>query len=313
MSAMRNLVPLNLTVPSASLDQTCVVQAYRCGRGQRSRVLISAGLHGDEPTAIAALRYLLDKLPSADIAATVTVIPCINSSAVRYSSRIAPLEDTDPNRCFPGRKDGSLAERIAATLVTLVSNHDAFIDVHTAGWCIPFALLDNCSDRQLLARIAKWAQVAHVPVIRDMPVSEASLQALDRSSTAWVVQQLKIPAFTLELVGLHTIMSECARKAADWLIEYIKAAPGPSVTQCRSRKLPHRYEIYSEGEGLFETCVLPGNHVSTGTLLGLIRSECGKVKNSVAALQDGLVLGVQPISSVHVGTWLVTLAVAPER
>ena len=239
---------------------------------------------------------------------TVTVLPCVNVLGLRASARLIPLEDTDLNRCFPGRPDGNLAERLAAALVALLECHDVLIDVHTAGWCIPFVLLDQISDRALGARVARWAASASLPVIGEMKADWASLQGLDQSWSAWAITQGK-PALTLELAGFHTLDSTCAKLGGDVLMNLVRAAPGLISEPADPPLLPSRFEVYANSSGLFEAFRKPGDRLLKEETIGVIKSVDGTIRETVRAGQEGLLLALQPISAVHVGSFLATLAV----
>ena len=303
---------ISMQVPGSERGDPYTLKGYRYHYATSPSILITAGLHGDEPTAIAALWYLAERLRAKNVSATVTILPCLNVLATQHSSHLMPLENLDVNRFFPGRRDGSLAERLAFKITRILSQHDAFIDVHTAGWCIPFALLDDIFDSALDQIVRTWAHAAGIPVVREMHSSEAGLQNLERSSTAWATQHLKKPAFTLELKGFKTINSKCAQKAADWLFSYIQAFPTLQKKH-EILNLPTRHEIYSENSGLFEAFVVPGDSVTKGTYLGRICSENGKLRCKVLAPTKGIVLALQPVSTVQVGSWLSTLAVTSTR
>jgi predicted deacylase len=283
---------------------------YILGTGGGPRVLITGAVHGDEPTATAALWYLADRLTDAALEGVVTIIPCVNVLALRASSRLIPHEQSDLNRCFGGRRDGSLAERLAAVLVRLLDDHDALIDVHTAGWCVPFVLLDHAPDLGLLGRVARWASATTLPVVGEMPAEQSSLQGLDRSWSAWAMNKAAKPALTLELVGYRTLNSDCAKRGGEWLLDYVRAAASLAAPVESRGDLPFRREIYADASGLFETLLEPGTRVQAGETVGLIRRIDGAVRETVVAAEDGLVLALQPISAVHVGSWLATLAVS---
>jgi hypothetical protein len=270
------------------------------------RFLITGSLHGDEPTSIAALWYLIEILSRKKIIGKVTIIPCVNVLSARNSERLIPLEKTDLNRVFPGRNDGSLAERIAFELVQILNNHDVLIDVHTAGWCIPFILLDNISDKNLDSFVSKWAVAAELPVIKEMTSNLAELQGLERSWSAYAISKGK-PAITLELSGFHRIQSDVARIGAEAIVKLLSSLSNRNALKYKP-EFARRYEIYSNSNGFFETSAEPGNHVDKGQILGVVRDLMGDITERIYASYQGDILALQPISSVNVGTWLVTIS-----
>jgi predicted deacylase len=209
-----------------------------------------------------------------------------------------------------------LAERTAAALVRLLEDHDALIDVHTAGWCIPFVLTDRVDDADFEARIEQWAAVISLPVIREMSDDAAALQSLHRSWSAWAVNQRK-PAFTLELSGFQRLEHDAALRGGDSLLALIQAMelalPSDGrAASARPGSVRHRVrraEVFADAPGLFETIRVPGDAVQKGDLIGWIKSIQGETRQSVVASRRGDVLALQPVSAVHAGSWLVTLAV----
>ncbi len=275
------------------------------------RVLVTACLHGDEVTSTAALWHLADRLADSGLGGSATLIPCVNQLGARLSTRHIPLEISDLNRRFPGRPDGSLGERLAAALVALLDEHDALIDVHTAGWSSCFVLLDHVADPQLERRILAWAASAGLPVIGEMPAEQSDLQGLDRSWSAWAVRLGK-PAVTMELAGFHRIETAAARRGAEAVLAMLEAAPRLSTPGGEERLRWRRIEIHAGSGGLFETDRAPDQQVARGERIGAVRSMQGEIREIVTAERDGFIIALQPVSAVQIGAWLATLAVAAE-
>jgi predicted deacylase len=269
------------------------------------RVLLTGGLHGNEVNAVAALWHLEDWFRQAPLTGTVTVLPCVNAAAVMAKTRRTPGEDTDLNRFFPGRPAGYLAERVAAALVALLDGHDALIDVHTTGWCVPHVLLDATPEAALGRRLAAWAAAAGWPVVRDLDGTPAGLQGLDRSWTAAAVRAGK-PAVTVELPGFLTLQRDVAQAGAEGLGRLLQAAARPA--DAAPEPLGAREEIHGSSAGLFEACLSPGTPVTAPTVLGVIRALDGTVTEEVRVSGPGLLLVLQTGSAVAPGAWLATLA-----
>lgn len=273
------------------------------------RVLVTGCVHGDEITSTGAIWYLGERLADAAIGGALTLIPCVNQLAARASQRQVPLEGADLNRKFPGRADGSLSERLAAALVSLLGAHDLLIDVHTAGWSSPFVLLDHVADPDLHARIWHWAARSGLPVIDEMPAGQSELQGLDRSWSAWAVRLGK-PAVTMELSGFHRMETPAARRGGDALLAMLKAAPGVARPAAPVDARICRHEIHADCGGVFEALTEPGAQASAGQLLGRVRALSGDILQEIHTPLPGLILALEPTSAVHVGSWLATLAVA---
>jgi predicted deacylase len=275
------------------------------------RVLVTACLHGDEVTSTGALWYLADRLAESTLGGSATLIPCVNQLGARLSTRHIPLETSDLNRQFPGRADGSLGERLAAALVELLGEHDALIDVHTAGWSTCFVLLDHIVDPDLDRRVIAWAASTGLPVIGEMPAAQSNLQGLDRSWSAWACRIGK-PAVTIELAGFHRLETKAARRGADAVLAMMEAVPHSDTPVDGVALKWRRAECYAGSGGLFETDYAPDDRVARGERIGVVRSLQGEIRETVTARSDGFIIALQPVSAVQVGSWLATLAVPAE-
>jgi len=296
--------------------QSTSLVGWRYGTGERGpRILVTGAVHGDEVTSTGAIWYVAEGIPDWVTEGSVTLIPCVNQLAARASQRLVPLENVDLNRRFPGRPDGTLADRLAAALVKLLDEHDALIDVHTAGWAVPFVLLDHFANPRLAARVLAWAASSGLPVVGEMPAKISDLAGLDRSWSAWAVRMGK-PAVTMELPGFHTLDLLGAHRGANAVLNMLTAAPllrrRPKARAKAQADLVRR-SIHAEHGGLFEAERKPGDILRKGERIGYLRSLAGERLAAVVAPAAGLLIEIQPVSAVHVGRRLATLAVGREK
>ncbi|UJF17630.1 succinylglutamate desuccinylase/aspartoacylase family protein [Vibrio sp. SS-MA-C1-2] len=111
------------------------------GSENGKRVVVTAGLHGDELNGILTAQQLIRTLkstPIEDIQGTIIVVPTINISGVLAHHRdfIPTDPDASPvnlNRLFPGDEKGNSANRFVAQIWKnlLLPNADIAIDLHT--------------------------------------------------------------------------------------------------------------------------------------------------------------------------------------
>lgn len=137
------------------------VVGYSLGRGQPA-TYIQGGIHGGEIT-YPIFRKLFEYLTNHQFKGTITLVPIANP--VSWSQRLyfytagkfSLYDGRDWNRFFPGRKDGTTAERLAHLLFTEVKKHDFAIDLHTSRWSKPFLIID---DKKYLP-LAKKMGISH--------------------------------------------------------------------------------------------------------------------------------------------------------
>jgi len=308
--------PLEISLGNDDPGLSTALRGWRYQASARGpKVLITGAVHGDEVTSSAAIWHAAEQLADWITAGSVTLIPCVNVLAVRASQRQVPLENIDLNRRFPGRPDGLLADRIAHALTGLLASHDALIDVHTAGWSVPFVLLDHFANAKLERRVLRWAVSSGLPVVGEMPAAISNLQGLDRSWSAWAVREGK-PAVTMELSGFHAIDHVAAHRGATAIINMLSSASSLSGRSPRTGPAAApwiRRSICSDWGGLFEAERKPGDQIRKGERIGWVRNLAGEPLGEIKSPEAGLLLEIQPLSALHVGMRAATVAVEQKR
>ena len=125
---------MRVDVPLPSLfTQTAVYLPVHVLHGRRPgpRLFLTAAVHGDEINGIAIIRRLLESASLKNLRGTLIAVPVVNVYGFIRHSRYLP-DRRDLNRSFPGSGGGSMAGRLAATLMTeVVADSDIGIDLHT--------------------------------------------------------------------------------------------------------------------------------------------------------------------------------------
>ena len=96
-------------------------------------ILFTAGIHGDEINGVEIVRQIISKGINKPKIGTIICVPVLNVFGFINMEREFP-DGRDLNRVFPGSKSGSLASRVAYSLVSEIVPHADFImDFHTGG------------------------------------------------------------------------------------------------------------------------------------------------------------------------------------
>ncbi|ROV57733.1 succinylglutamate desuccinylase/aspartoacylase family protein [Vibrio ponticus] len=108
------------------------------GEKPGKKIMITAGVHGDEYNGVLAAQKTARELVGKELAGTVTIVPMINLTGMLNHSRDFFSADPDAspcnlNRFFPGDANGNEANRFIHALWhnLLKSNADLAIDLHT--------------------------------------------------------------------------------------------------------------------------------------------------------------------------------------
>ena len=199
------------------------------------RVLITAGVHGDECVGVGVIFSLLELLKTELRAGLVFLAPSLNPEGLRRGTRCLPGDERDLNRLFPGDSRGGLADRHAAAVWEELRDRrpDALIDLHTDSCAsIPYALVDRCvrprADANLIEERA-WAlaEGSGFTALAEYPPDLYRRYQLDRSLTGAMMNLLGVPTVTLEC-GPRRLLDPAAVEEAT------VATTAPSSTQPRS-------------------------------------------------------------------------------
>ena len=139
-----------------------------CGAKEGPTMMISAGVHGAEYIGVQALSELSRELDPNDTAGNVICLHVANPSAFRdYVRFFVPEDGKNLNRVFPGKKDGTLSERIAWTITEkLQSKADYYIDLHagdTSEEVMPFVYYNVAAGEKIARVSANMAMAASPP------------------------------------------------------------------------------------------------------------------------------------------------------
>ncbi len=132
-------------------------EVHSFGKGA-PRLFFTAGVHGNEVTGIYVARKLVDYLEKhPPLRGSVTVIPTVNTAAMRCMQRRNPYDGEDLNRIFPGDDGKSISHRLAASVWRETEDADMLVDLHCCGeHGLPYSLTlygDYPAARELVSRI----------------------------------------------------------------------------------------------------------------------------------------------------------------
>jgi len=107
------------------------ITSIRNGAGPR--ILVLGGNHGDEYEGQIVALTLARRLIPADVRGHILIIPVLSLAASAAGTRLWP-DGTNFNRVFPGRSNGTIAQRLAYYLSReLFPNCDCVVDMHSGG------------------------------------------------------------------------------------------------------------------------------------------------------------------------------------
>ncbi|HSH37226.1 MAG TPA: succinylglutamate desuccinylase/aspartoacylase family protein [Chthoniobacterales bacterium] len=231
-------------------------------------LFVGAGVHGGEYPAIEAVIRLANSLDPKSLTGTVIFMPVLNLPAFRQRTPfVCPIDTVNPNRVFPGDRNGSYSEQMTHALINeFVANSDAYLDLH--GGDIPEALVPfsicRGGDDQVDAKSKELAMTFGLPYVLavNRPVQPAKgsssyVAAAERGVPAVLAEagqfgQLQENAVDLLVNGVRRVMAHLGMATAD-------------VPPVDKPELLTSFEwLYATHAGMFYSNVAAGDFIERG-------------------------------------------------
>ncbi|MBO6816576.1 MAG: N-alpha-acetyl diaminobutyric acid deacetylase DoeB [Rhizobiaceae bacterium] len=241
--------------------------------GEGPTALLTGGNHGDEYEGPVALMDLALNLEPSEINGRVIIVPAFNYPAFRSGSRTSPIDHVNLNRCFPGRPDGSVTQKIADYFNTkLVPLSDIVLDFHSGGKTldfIPFACAHVLEDKNLQTACFEAVKAFNAPYT--MMLLEIDNEGMYDTA---VEAQGKI-FVTTELGGGGTSTARsiaAAKKGVRNVLKHSGIMKGdPVMEPTIFLDMPDEdCFVFSEDDGLIEPLVDLGDEVTAGDTVARI-------------------------------------------
>ena len=270
---------------------------YESFRGEPGpRLLITAGVHGDEYEPMVAIRQLSAILQEISFLGSVVLVPVVNVAAFLLGQRTAE-DGLDLARVCPGDPDGSITERTGSALASLIRSSDYYIDLHTGGKALtlyPLAGYMLHPDHKVLDVQRRMAGAFNLPLIW------GTTPDLDGRSIS-VARDANIPAIYVEIGGGAGFNAQAVGDMADGCLNVMSELKMlhrvPPASRVRyTAETPGKQTGYlqinypSPIHGLFEPAVKTGDIVKEGDWLGRVLDPRADDAQWIAAEENGLVV-----------------------
>ena len=283
------------------------------GRESGPNLLILGGIHGDEFESMWAIRRLKSAVIPDVLKGSVTLVPVVNEAAFWRGQRTAE-DELDLARTCPGRPDGSVTERVAYAVSTLIREADYLIDLHSGGLIMQFYPTVGYTlhpDSDVLDVQRRMARAFNMPVIWG---TTSRLEG----RTLSVARDACVPAIYAEWMGggacdpagvdgyfegcmnVMRELSMIARTQPASLTEHV-------VEDDRDNAGHIQGNHPSPFSGFFEPVVRLMDTVKPGDLIGGVTNHLGDRRENIVSAQEGLVLCLRVYNRVHEGESLAAV------
>jgi len=256
-----------------------------------------AGTHGSEVAPIVALQRVRAALDPAAMRGTVILVHVANMpSFLGRTIYYSPVDRKNLNRVYPGKRDGTVSERIAFAITNdVIARADYVVDMHAGDgneslrpytYWSPLGL-DARTDSLARELALAWGH-DHIVIDRDRPTDPE--QSLYTQNTAHLRRK---PSVTTETGYLGLPVEEMIQgnvSGAFRVIRYLGILAGPVETVRHAVWLSRTEVLRSPGTGVWHPRVERGHTVQEGALLGVLTDFFGDVQAEVRAPFTGEVL-----------------------
>jgi len=307
-------------LPTGGIEQLPVVIVS--GTREGPTLWLTANIHGDEVAGIPVLHRLMQDDLSTRLRGRLVILPSLNLAGLRTRKRHPYYDDRDPNRTFPGwqrtvdaSREATVFERLTARLFeAMKGSADYYVDLHCASiLSIPFSIRDRVlyrheSERPAAEELSKkldgMVAAFGFGAVAEYAAPQYVAKELHRSTTGSALQELRLPAFTVELGG-HTIAAKANVSAAVIGLRNVMRWAGmlddspeqmPRLAMPPDGRMRRRDDgPYPSHAGILDFKAAPGDHVPAGGVVAEIRDLWGRPVGDgvVRAAADSWIIGLE--------------------
>ena len=279
-------------------------------RGARPGPVLAlvAGVHGSEYSPILALQRLRGLVDPAAVSGTLVMVHVANLPAfLGRTVYVSPGDGRNLNRVFPGRRDGTVTERIADALTReVLARADYVMDIHSGDgneWLRPSytGYYAEAGGPDVIERSRQMALAFGLDTI------VAFRGELDPAAAIWcgaTAVARGIPAIDVESGEMGLVEDRRVEPIVDGVLsvmrhlDMLEGSPNPTDSPLF---IHERAYVTSAHDGVWhpDARVRAGQYVQQGARLGVLTDFYGNVLHEARAPESGMLLillGTPPVN-----------------
>lgn len=278
--------------------------------GQKKRISIVTGVHGDELEG-QYVCFLLEKILKEQpecLHGIVDIYPAMNPLGIDSITRGIPAFDLDMNRVFPGNMDGSMTEYVAAKIIEDLTGSDLCIDIHASNIFlteIPQVRINEIHREQLVP-FAEKLNVDLIWIHENSTVLESTL--------AYSLNSRNTPTLVVEMgVGMRITKAYC-EQLADGILSVMKEMGmwGGKVQSVRKPMVADEEDdvafLNSSAAGIFISEAKHGDYLKKGDPVGKVVDPLhGSVLSDMTSPMDGILFTIREYPVVDEGSLIARI------
>ncbi|SFB68440.1 Predicted deacylase [Halobiforma haloterrestris] len=306
----------------SGVELETTVHVYR-GDQNGPTLYVQAAQHGREINGTEVLRRFHERLPLESLSGTVVAVPVANPLTFDRVSYTTPeiLDSVNPNmnRVWPGDAEGTLHQRMAASLWEYAGEADAIVDLHTGS---P-DMLPHVVFREGDERSRELAAAYGTDLLLSERADEDASEEWHRRGFAGKLRVAAadegIPSITPELAHNKQILEEIVELGVEGLLNvlrHLEMVPGDPPAETPPVARNHLGQVTAEDSGLFrpEPSLEVGMDVESGDRIGTLYDPATfePIQEAVAD-RDGVLYALTREATVVAGDKLANVGLILEE
>jgi hypothetical protein len=275
---------------------------YECGSGKEgNHLFLTGGMHGDEVNGVYAVGQVIDWIKQNGIEdrlkGKITIIPVLNITGFRKSSRVTYPDKKDLNRRFSNfdsKTDVTFSDVLAQEIIEkLLKNCSMGVDVHDAGEgaiLLPHARIHKSDKVDCESCSRELARFFGVEYILEREGS-ASMMAVAMNN------RFDLPVITVEVGGAQQIYTEASEIAVRGFKNILIAnsmLDGELYIPEHQFVIKNRVGLKAKKAGVLLFQVELGDKVERGESVGLMYHPISQEYHKVVSPATGTVFSLWP-------------------
>lgn len=281
-------------------------------------VTITAGIHGVEYPGIASAIRLFKELTPETVAGNIQIVTVSNFKAFESRSMfVCPVDGKNPNRFFPGDKNGSYTQVLAYHLFNdVILKGDYYLDLHGGDMVEalePFSIYHKSGNDEI---DQKSLEITKYYGLKNIISTTWTGSWPDSGATYANASEHGIPGAIVEAGGIGQLDEESVSlhmKGLYNVLCYLGCLEGEPVTPEDLTFYDEFVWVYTPKKGIFYTKVSVGDEVIKSQCVGIIENCFGNQIEEILSPIDGKVMFLTTSPAVKDNGLLMGLASKPHK
>ncbi|MFH1207452.1 MAG: succinylglutamate desuccinylase/aspartoacylase family protein [Patescibacteria group bacterium] len=239
--------------------------------GGRPRILITAGIHGDEFSQQIVLQRLLADPPQLQ-RGSIVILPRVNPLGLAENTEVNPTDGLNINRVFPGKKNSpNISRRIANMVFEQALQSDTVVDLHNfTDPALPQIIYVDAGKRQIRQQSLQFCRIYGFPLVWRIRANDPGMDG-SRKTLIFNAVRAGIPAIGVELPPLDGLTEKEIKTGVTGLrrVLQVMSDSGKNFQQ-RPITIIDRKNVRAQQSGIFVPLLPIGVSVKPSSIIGKI-------------------------------------------